>query len=194
MISWVKDENHLKQAQDKNKDLLLLGFYGGFSQAAKRALSELEQFSRENEKVPVYIVDVEKVKGVHKQFGVKNVPTVLALKEGKVTRSIEGVESARFYANFFLGKQYSQRRADGKEISHRIVVYTGPGCPACGAAKSYLRRMGINFREIDVAANQSEAKKLVRRSGQMAVPQIDIDGHLIVGFDKTKIDALLLGK
>ena len=193
MISWVKDENHLKQAQEKNKDFLVLGFYGGFSQAAKRALNELEQFSRENEEVPVYIIDVEKVKGVHKQFGVKNVPTVLALKEGKVTRSVEGVESARFYANVFLGAQYSRHRAEGKEASHRVVVYTGSGCPACGAAKSYLRRIGINFREIDVSANQNEARKLVQRSKQMAVPQIDIDGHLIVGFDKPKIDALLLG-
>lgn len=193
MISWVKDENHLKQAQEKNKDFLVLGFYGGFSQAAKRALNELEQFSRENEEVPVYIIDVEKVKGVHKQFGVKNVPTVLALKEGKVTRSVEGVESARFYANVFLGAQYSRHRADGKEVSHRVVVYTGSGCPACGAAKSYLRRIGINFREIDVSTNQNEARKLVQRSKQMAVPQIDIDGHLIVGFDKPKIDALLLG-
>ncbi len=193
MISWVKDENHLKQVQEKNKDFLVLGFYGGFSQAAKRALNELEQFSKENEKVPIYMVDVEKVKGVHKQFGVKNVPTVLALKEGKVTRSVEGVESARFYANVFLGAQYSRYRADGKEVSHRVVVYTGPGCPACGAAKSYLRRIGVHFREIDVSANQNEARKLVQRSKQMAVPQIDIDGHLIVGFDKPKIDALLLG-
>lgn len=193
MISWVKDEDHLKQAQEVNKKLMILMFYGRFSQAAKRALNEMEQFSKENEKVPVYIVDVEKVRGVHKKFGVKNVPTVLAIKDGKVTRSIEGVEGARFYANVFLGTQFSRYRADGKEISHRIVVYTGPGCPACGAAKSYLRRIGINFREIDVAANQSEARKLVQRSGQMAVPQIDIDGHLIVGFDKPKIDALLLG-
>ena len=72
-----------------------------------------------------------------------------------------------------------------------MVVYSGPGCPACGTAKAYLRSRGINFRVIDIARNPRAAEVLVRRSGQMAVPQIDIDGHLVVGFDQAKIDRLL---
>ena len=72
-----------------------------------------------------------------------------------------------------------------------MIVYSGPGCPACGAAKAYLRRQGIHFREIDISHDQHAAQSLVRRSGQMAVPQIDIDGHLIVGFNQTKIEQLI---
>jgi glutaredoxin 3 len=49
----------------------------------------------------------------------------------------------------------------------------------------------VSFREVDIARDQHAAQSLVRRSGQMAVPQIDIDGHLVVGFDQAKIDKIL---
>ena len=191
MIVWVKDKEHLKQVQKENNEFLVLAFYGVFSSAAKRALDELEQFAEDNEKIPVYVIDVGKIKGAHKQFGVKNVPTVLALEKGKVSRRIEGVESARFYTRIFCGGDSSPHKSDKKRVSHRVVVYSGPGCPACGTAKAYLRKRGVNFRTIDIASDQRAAEKLVKRSGQMAVPQIDIDGHLVVGFDQAKIDRLL---
>jgi glutaredoxin-like YruB-family protein len=133
---------------------------------------------------------VGKIKDAHKQLEVKNVPTVLALRKGKVVQRIEGVESARFYARIFWGMA-SPHKSGGKGISHRVIVYTSPGCPACGAVKAYLRKRGINFRDIDMSRDQRAAEKLIRRSGQTAVPQIDIDGHLVVGFDQAKIDMLL---
>lgn len=191
MIEWIKDFSHLKEVQAKHKDFLILVFYGDFSSNAKRALTELESFSRENKEIPIYVIDVGKVKGVHKEFGVENVPTVVAIKRGEISRRIEGVESAQFYARILLGIAPSIGKKGEKRISHRVVVYSSPGCPACGAAKAYLRQRGISFREIDVSRNQEAAERLVRRSGQMAVPQIDIDGHLIVGFDQAKIDRLL---
>ena len=191
MIEWIENPKQLVQVQEKNKDFLVLSFYANFSSSAKRALTELKQFSKENKEVPVFIIDVEKVRGVHKEFGVKNVPTVVAVQKRKVIQKIEGVQSAQFYARIFAGVHYSHYKSGKKAISHRVIVYSGPGCPSCGAAKAYLRRQGINFRDIDISRDQHAAQSLVRRSGQMAVPQIDIDGHLIVGFDQTKIDQLI---
>lgn len=191
MIEWVKDHNHLVQVQEKHKEFLVLMFYADFSSNAKRALSELESFSKRNKEVPIYVIDVEKVKGVHKQFGVENVPTVVLIKKGNVSWRIEGVESAQFYARIISGVHPSSHKKGEKGISRRVIVYTAPGCPACGAVKSYLRQRGINFREVDISRDQHAAEKLVRRSGQMAVPQIDINGHLVVGFDRVKIDRFL---
>jgi len=191
MMEWIKDHRHFQQVQEKHRESLILVFYANFSSAAKRALVELEQFSKENREIPVYIIDVERVKGVHKQFGVKNVPMVLALEKEKITRRIEGVESAQFYARILSGAHPSWHRKREKTTFHRVVVYSGPGCPACGTAKAYLRRQGVRFRDIDVSSDQQAAQKLVQRSSQMAVPQIDIDGHLVVGFDQAKIDRLL---
>jgi glutaredoxin-like YruB-family protein len=188
----VENKEHLAKLREEHGDFLVLAFYGGFSSAAQRALKELEAFSDEHGKAPVYVIDVQKVKGVHKEFGVENVPTVIALQEGKVTRFIEGVQSARYYAHVLAGvmpKQYVS--TSKKKAPKRVVVYSTPTCPACTMVKNYLRGRGIPFREVDVSRDQSAARELVRRSGQMAVPQIDIGGQLIVGFDKPKLERLL---
>jgi len=191
MIEWIEDHKHLGEVQEKHKEFLIVLFYGDFSSASKRALTALQQFSKDNGEVPVYVIDVERVKGAHKAFGVKNVPTVLSLGQGKVTQRLEGVESAQFYARIFSGAHPSHHKTGKGTVSHRVIVYSGPGCPACGTAKAYLRRRGVAFREVDIARDQHAAQSLVRRSGQMAVPQIDIDGHLVVGFDQAKIDRIL---
>ncbi len=74
---------------------------------------------------------------------------------------------------------------------HRVIVFTTPTCPWCTRAKSYLRSRGVKFREVDVARDQAAARDLVRRTGQMGVPVVEIDGRPIVGFDQGKIDSLL---
>ncbi len=76
-------------------------------------------------------------------------------------------------------------------LRHRVLVFTTPTCPWCTRAKGYLRTRGVPFREIDVTRDAAAARDLVRRTGQMGVPVIEIDGRPIVGFDQRRIDALL---
>jgi glutaredoxin 3 len=73
----------------------------------------------------------------------------------------------------------------------RVIIFSTPTCGFCNAAKSYMRSKGISFRDVDVARDQSAARDMVRRSGQMGVPVIDIGGKIVVGFDRPKIDRLL---
>jgi glutaredoxin-like YruB-family protein len=74
---------------------------------------------------------------------------------------------------------------------HRVLVFTTPTCPWCQRAKAYLRSRGVAFREIDVTRDPRAADDLVRRTGRMGVPVIEIDGRPVVGFDQTQIDRLL---
>jgi len=191
VLEWIKDRDHLRRAQQEHSDFLVLAFWGEFSEAAQRALAELEEFDREQDDVPVYVVDVEEVRGLHKEFGVEKVPTVLALKEGKVAMFIEGVQNARFYMVHLAGASASSAGGTGQAMVRRVVVYSGPGCPACGQLKTYLRRHGVAFHEVDISRDQRSAEKIARRSGMMAVPQTDINGRLVVGFDRSKLDGLL---
>jgi len=191
-LDWIEDLDHLEQVKKKHRDFLMIAFWGQFSESAKRALGEWEEFAAEHEEIPLYVVDVERVKGAHKEFQVRSVPTVISLKEGELLNKVEGVESARFYGVRFAGA--APRRAGGGgtgRVPRRVVVYSGPSCPACSQLKSYLRRHGVSYREVDISRDQSAAQRIARRSGQMAVPQTDIDGRLVVGFDKTKLDPLL---
>lgn len=70
-----------------------------------------------------------------------------------------------------------------------VKIYSTPACAYCKMAKSFLTDNRIEFEEIDVSANQSAAQEMIAKSGQMGVPVIDIDGQIIVGFDRPKLMA-----
>lgn len=74
---------------------------------------------------------------------------------------------------------------------HKVLVFTTPTCPWCQRAKLYLREHKVPFREVDVARDANAARDLARRTGQMGVPVIEIDGRPVVGFDRKTIDRML---
>lgn len=74
---------------------------------------------------------------------------------------------------------------------HAVTVYSTPTCPYCIRLKSYLEQRGVSFTNIDVSDDKTGLDKMVSISGQMGVPVADIDGKVVVGFDKEKIDKLL---
>jgi glutaredoxin-like YruB-family protein len=73
----------------------------------------------------------------------------------------------------------------------KVLVFSTPTCSFCNMAKKYFREKGVKFTDIDVSRDQTAARDMVRRSGQMGVPVIDIGGKIIVGFDRPKINSLL---
>ncbi len=70
----------------------------------------------------------------------------------------------------------------------KIVVYSTPACPYCTMIKNFLNEKGIEFEEIDVSVNYEAAKEMIGKSGHMGVPQIEINGKIIVGFDKKALE------
>lgn len=72
-----------------------------------------------------------------------------------------------------------------------VKVFSTPTCPYCKMAEAFLNEKGIAFEYIDVSTSQTLAQEMIKKSGQMGVPVFDIDGTIIVGFDKKKILATL---
>jgi len=72
-------------------------------------------------------------------------------------------------------------------MDKKVMVYSTPTCPFCMMAKKFLDENNIGFEDIDVSSDQTKAREMVQKSGQMAVPVLDIDGEIIVGFDKERI-------
>jgi len=64
----------------------------------------------------------------------------------------------------------------------KVTVYGTPTCPWCKRAKE------VKFDEIDVSKDQEAGHIMMQKSGQMGVPQIDINGKMIVGFDQETLD------
>ncbi len=76
-------------------------------------------------------------------------------------------------------------------MDRAVKVYSTPTCPYCIRAKQFLKENNIVFDDIDVSLNQPAAEEMIKNSGQMGVPVLDIDGQIIVGFDKEKIKQVL---
>jgi len=72
-----------------------------------------------------------------------------------------------------------------------IKIYSTPTCPYCKMAKAYFKEKGLEYEDIDVSANEVARKEAVEKSGIVGVPIIDIDGQIVAGFDKEKINQLL---
>ena len=72
-------------------------------------------------------------------------------------------------------------------MSKAVKVYTTSTCPYCTMVKNFLKEKNITFEEADVGRDRSAAKEMVDKTGQMGVPVVDIDGKIIVGFDKEAI-------
>ena len=72
-----------------------------------------------------------------------------------------------------------------------ITLYTTPSCTYCTKAKSYFREKQVPFTEYDISRDQRKAEEMMRKSGQMGVPVIDLNGKIIVGFNQTEIDRAL---
>lgn len=69
----------------------------------------------------------------------------------------------------------------------KVIIYSTPTCGFCNMAKEYFKENDIEYEEIDVSQDQKAAEDMVKKSGQMGVPQIYIGETLIIGFDKDTI-------
>ena len=83
---------------------------------------------------------------------------------------------------------------------HKVKVYSTKTCPWCHKVKDFLndkkvkellQEKNVKFENIDVGVDQKAANEMVEKSGQMGVPVTDIDGKIIVGFDKGAIEKAL---
>ena len=72
-----------------------------------------------------------------------------------------------------------------------VKIYSTPTCPWCKKVKAYLEEKSIKYENLNVAEDMKAQEEMIKISGQMGVPVIDIDGQIVVGFDKTRIDELL---
>lgn len=73
----------------------------------------------------------------------------------------------------------------------QVTVYSADWCAFCHAAKDYLDKLGVSYTDKNVEEDQTAMVEAVTKSGQRGIPVLDIDGTIIVGFDRPKIDAAL---
>lgn len=76
-------------------------------------------------------------------------------------------------------------------MDKKVKIYSTPTCPYCIRTKQFLKENNIEFEDIDVSVDQQAAEEMIKISGQIGVPVLDIEGEIIVGFDKERIKKAL---
>ncbi len=179
-----------KKLVNKNSHTFLLLYKRGTEQSdcAKETLTNLEG---DFKKVSlVGIADVNNVRDIHPEYKIETVPSLMEFESEKLINIYKGCNGKEFYHSIFAGNYSVTTSADGKPVK-RVTVYSTPSCSWCATLKNYLKEQKIMFRDIDVSIDQRAAEEMVKRSGQQGVPQTDINGQMIIGFDKKRIDDLL---
>jgi len=73
----------------------------------------------------------------------------------------------------------------------KVEIYSTPTCFYCKSAKEYFKKNNIAYMEYDVLADTVKRQEMVDKTHQFGVPVIVIDGKVVVGFDRAKINQLL---
>lgn len=72
-----------------------------------------------------------------------------------------------------------------------VKIYSTPSCPYCYTLKEFLKEKNIEFEDIDISKDEKARDEIIKKSGAMGTPIVEIDGEIVVGFDKEKITKLL---
>lgn len=72
-----------------------------------------------------------------------------------------------------------------------VVIYTTPVCVYCKKTKDFFEKNNVKYTEHDVIKNVAAREEMIRTSGQMGVPVINIDGKIVVGYDERRLRELL---
>ncbi len=188
LITVQSHQDFLDKIKDLKKAYLLLYKSGSpTSDCAFKNLSKTEA----GDSVKVFVADVNYVRDIHKNYGITTAPTLAEFENGKFVKAIKGCNDPNYYKALFENSVF-QAKQDGQEKKQpRVILYTTPSCPWCRRLKEYLKQLKIKYHDIDVSKDPKIAEELVRRTGQTGVPQAEINGQMVVGFNKPKIDKLL---
>ena len=76
-------------------------------------------------------------------------------------------------------------------MAKSIKIYTTPSCVFCKMTKEFFAANKVEYQELDVAADVKAREEMISKSGQFGVPVTDIDGQLVIGFDRARLSELL---
>lgn len=72
----------------------------------------------------------------------------------------------------------------------KITIYTTPSCVYCKMTKTFFKQNNVAYEEKDVSVDEQARDEMISKSHQMGVPVVDIDGQIVVGFDKERLAQL----
>lgn len=72
-----------------------------------------------------------------------------------------------------------------------VKIYTTPSCVFCKMTKEFFAANHVPYEELNVASDAAAREAMIKKSGQFGVPVTDVDGTLVIGFDRARLSELL---
>ncbi len=76
-------------------------------------------------------------------------------------------------------------------MSAQVTMYTTPTCGFCHMLKAYLKDKKVDFTEKDLTKDGDAYNTVLNKTGQLAVPVLEVGDKFVIGFDRNRIDHLL---
>lgn len=176
--------------KDGEKNYVLL--YKKGTEASDCSYKNIAEALDKVKDIQVAAADVSVVRDIHGKYSITSAPTLMVFEGKNFVKTIKGCNENNYYKGLFEDALFTARSAgDDEKPQKRVTVYSTPTCTWCNALKTHLKKNGIRYTDVDVSKDQKAAEAMVKKSGQQGVPQTDINGQIIVGFDKPKINTLL---
>lgn len=194
----LTSENFSKIVENA-KGIVLVDFWAPWCMPCRLVGPVIERLAKSFEgRVTVAKLNVDEHASIAARYHISGIPTVGIFRDGKLINQLVGVRPERAYRNALesalqlaAATATSTGNAKSAPASHSVTVFSTPTCPWCARLKAYLRQHNIAFKDVDVSRDAAAAQQMVSRSGQMGVPQAWIDGQVVVGFDRKRVDSLL---
>ncbi len=76
-------------------------------------------------------------------------------------------------------------------MKNNVTVYVTSTCPFCTMVKMFLKQNNIPYKEVNVEHDPIAMQKLIQTTGQLGVPQTEVNGQWVIGFNPGAIMAAL---
>ncbi len=189
-IEDITSHDELRDALKKTSHTYLL-LYKPDSDQGNCAKANLQKVELDTKDIKVFASDVISVRDIHGHYGIKSVPALLEFQGTEFKNVLKGCHDSAFYKSYFENIVYELKSASDDKPRKSVTVYTTPTCPWCTTVKNFLRKHGVRYTEVDVARDQHAAQSMVSKSGRQGVPQTEINGEMVIGFDQAKLNRLL---
>ncbi len=194
-------EETFSRTVERSKGVVLVDFWAPWCMPCRFVAPAIERLAREFDgRVIVGKLNVDDHHGIADRYRIQGIPTVGIFRDGKLVNQMVGVRPEQAYRKALESALSSPDAAEKtaapattakSRSAHSVTVFSTPTCPWCARLKAYLREHKVAFKDVDVSRDNAAAQQMVHRSGQMGVPQAWIDGQVVVGFDRKRVDALL---
>ena len=174
---------------NNNKSLLLI--YKSEHLESECAFQNLNLLSQKMNSMPAYTVDVNTVLDIHSKYKITSIPSLLIFENTELKGVVKGCHTNKSYKTLITKTISKLKLITDRKPTKSVVVYSTPSCGWCTSLKTWLQSNGILYSDIDISSDEKAAQDLIKRSGHRGVPQIDINGQMVVGFQLPLLKELL---